>query len=190
MPAGKDLSGDVESVRMREKMPIGQGAASDGHQSAREAVIKILNDALATEIVCVLRYRRHYCMALGIRAESFASGFLEHAGEEQSHADQIVTRIVQLDGAPDFSTYGLQARSRSEYGGSTDLAGMLQEDLVAERMAIDTYREIIRSLGDDDPATCRMMETILASEVGHAGNLHCRLEELQRKTSEIPSLLD
>ena len=119
-------------------------------------------------------------MALGIRDEGFASGFLEHAGEEQSHADQIVTRIVQLDGAPDFSTYGLQARSHPECGGCADLVGMLEADLVAERIAIDTYREIIRYLGDDDPTACRMMETILASEEEHAGDLNYRLEELAK----------
>jgi bacterioferritin len=141
-------------------------------------VIKVLNEALATEIVCVLRYRRHYFMASGIHAESVAAEFLQHSNEEQAHADQIAQRIVQLGGEPNFSPEGLLTRSHAEYQEGDTLIDMIKEDLVAERIAIDSYREIIQYLGNDDPTTRRMMEGILAMEEEHADDLVSLLNEM------------
>lgn len=141
-------------------------------------MIRVLNAALATEIVCVLRYKRHFFMATGINAQSVAAEFLQHANEEQMHADQIAQRIVQLGGEPNFSPEGLLTRSHSEYIEGTSLIDMITEDLVAERIAIDSYREMIGYLGNDDPTTRRMMETILATEEEHADDLVSLLEEL------------
>ena len=172
---------DAASIRRQARTDIGHGAVTAGYSADRVAVIEALNESLASEIVCVLRYRRHYYMAAGIHARSVAAGFLEHANEEQSHADQIATRIVQLGGAPDFSPYGLQARSHTDYVEGQNLVGMLEENLVAERIAIDTYRKIIQYLGRDDPTTRRMMEGILASEEGHAEGLGSLLEALGKK---------
>jgi bacterioferritin len=148
-----------------------KGAVTEGYRADRETVIRILNEALATEIVCVLRYKRHYYMASGIHAQAVAQEFLEHANEEQGHADQIAERIVQLDGEPNFSPDGLSSRSHSEYVEGTTLLDMLKEDLVAERIAIESYGEIVRYLGADDPTTRRLMESILAVEEEHADDL-------------------
>ena len=131
----------------------------------------MLNEALATEIVCVLRYRRHHFMADGLHAEPVAQEFLQHAIEEQAHADEIAARIVQLGGAPNFSPEGLASRSHSEYDESESLVEMIREDLVAERIAIESYGEMIRYLGNDDPTTRRMLEGILAMEEEHADDL-------------------
>ena len=143
-------------------------------------MLKLLNEALATEIVCVLRYKRHYFMAKGIHAEGVAAEFLEHANEEQGHADQIAQRIVQLGGEPDFSPDGLSSRSHAEYVEGDTLDDMIKEDLVAERIAIDSYREIISYLGDDDPTTRRLMEEILAMEEEHADDLANLVEDMAR----------
>jgi len=137
-----------------------------------------LNDALATEIICILRYKRHFFMAKGIHAQSVAQEFQEHAAEEQLHADQIAARIVQLDGEPDFSPQGLATRSHSEYIEGESLVEMIKEDLVAERVAIDSYGEMIRFVGDKDPTTRRMLEGILANEEEHAENLATLLATL------------
>ena len=139
---------------------------------------KLLNEALATEIVCVLRYKRHYFMASGIHAESVAAEFLQHANEEQVHADQIAQRIVQLGGETDFDPAGLVTRSHAEYVEGENLTDMIKEDLVAERIAIDSYRDMINYLGNDDPTTRRMMEGILAMEEEHADDLVSLLAEL------------
>ena len=136
-----------------------------------EQVVKVLNDALATEIVCVLRYRRHYYMAQGIHSESVKAEFLEHANEEQAHADRIAERIVQLGGAPDLSPEGLASRSHAQYVEGRTLREMIVEDLVAERIAIDSYREIAQWLGDRDSTTRKLMEEILAAEEEHADDL-------------------
>ncbi len=181
MATRKNLVIDAESIRKHARAHIDQGAVTEGYRADRTAVIKVLNESLATEIVCVLRYRRHYYMASGIHARSVAAEFLEHANEEQSHADQIATRIVQLGGAPDFSPYGLLARSHTEYVEGQGLVEMLEENLVAERIAIDTYHQIIEYLGNDDSTTRRMMEAILASEEEHAEDLSSLLEELGKK---------
>jgi bacterioferritin len=169
---------DVATLRKRARQHIEQGAVTEGYQAHRDAVVKILNEAVATEIVCVLRYRRHHFMASGINAGTVAQEFLEHANEEQGHADQIAARIVQLGGAPDFSPGGLLSRSHAEYVEGESLLDMIKEDLVAERVAIDSYREMIAFLANDDPTTRRMLESILAVEEEHADDLVSLLAEL------------
>ena len=175
--ADKPFLTDVKTLRERARRHIEQGAVTEGYKADRETVIKILNEALATEIVCVLRYKRHYFMASGIHAEGVAAEFLQHANEEQGHADQIAQRIVQLGGAPNFNPEGLLSRSHAEYVEGDTLIDMIKEDLVAERIAIDSYREIIQYLGNDDPTTRRMMEGILAMEEEHADDLVTLLDE-------------
>jgi len=169
---------DIQALRARARQHIEQGAVTAGYRGDRETVIRLLNEALATEIVCVLRYKRHYFMASGINAQSVAQEFLQHATEEQVHADQIAQRIVQLGGAPNFSPEGLMTRSHSEYMEGTSLLDMITEDLVAERIAIDSYREMITYFGNDDPTTRRLMESILAMEEEHADDLVSLLEDL------------
>jgi bacterioferritin len=168
---------DIQTLRARARQHIERGAVTPGYRAHRETVIKLLNEALATEIVCVLRYKRHFFMATGINAQSVAQEFLQHATEEQLHADQLAQRIVQLGGAPNFSPDGLLSRSHSEYVEGESLVDMIKEDLVAERIAIDSYRDMINYFGNDDPTTRRMMETILAMEEEHADDLVSLLEE-------------
>ncbi len=175
--ADQPFLSDIETLRSRARQHIEQGAVTAGYRAHRETVIKLLNEALATEIVCVLRYKRHYYMASGINAQSVAQEFLQHANEEQMHADQLAQRIVQLGGEPNFSPQGLSDRSHSEYVEGDSLVEMIREDLVAERIAIDSYREMITYLGNDDPTTRRLMETILAMEEEHADDLVNLLEE-------------
>ncbi len=169
---------DIQTLRRRAREHIEQGAVTPGYAADRETVVRLLNEALATEIVCVLRYKRHYFMASGINAQSVAQEFLQHANEEQQHADQIAQRIVQLGGEPNLSPEGLLTRSHAEYVEGTDLVSMIREDLIAERIAIDSYREMIAYLGKDDPTTRRMLEEILAMEEEHADDLVSLLEEL------------
>jgi len=163
---------DVKTLRERARKHIDQGAITEGYLADRDTVVKILNEALATEIICVLRYKRHYFMATGINAESVATEFLQHANEEQGHADLIAQRIVQLGGEPNFSPEGLATRSHAEYVECNDLIDMINEDLVAERIAIDSYREMINYVNTDDPTTRRMLEGILAMEEEHADDLN------------------
>lgn len=177
----KAFVSDIKKIREHARRHIEKGAITDGYSADRDAVVRILNEALATEIVCTLRYKRHYFMANGIHAKSVAAEFLEHANEEQAHADKIAKRIVQLGGEPNLSPAGLQTRSHSEYVEGEDLVDMLEEDLVAERIAIDTYRDIVQYLGNDDPTTRRMMEEILANEEEHAEDLSSLLKELGKK---------
>jgi bacterioferritin len=176
--ANKPFLTDIKTLRERARQHIEQGAVTEGYSADRKTVIKILNESLATEIVCVLRYKRHYFMASGIHAESVAAEFLQHANEEQGHADQIAQRIVQLGGEPNFNPEGLLSRSHAEYVEGDTLLDMIKEDLVAERIAIDSYREIIQYLGNDDPTTRRMMEGILAMEEEHADDLVSLLDEI------------
>lgn len=176
--ADKPFLTDIKTLRKRARQHIEQGAVTEGYSADRKTVIKVLNESLATEIVCVLRYKRHYFMASGIHAESVAAEFLQHANEEQGHADQIAQRIVQLGGEPNFNPEGLLSRSHAEYVEGDTLLDMIKEDLVAERIAIDSYREIIRYLGNDDPTTRRMMEGILAMEEEHADDLVSLLDEI------------
>jgi bacterioferritin len=171
---------DVKTIRARARQHIQQGAVTAGYRADRATVIKLLNEALATEIVCVLRYRRHHFMAEGMNADPVAAEFLTHANEEQQHADQIATRIVQLNGEPNFSPEGLLSRSHAEYVEGTDLVDMIKEDLVAERVAIDSYREMIEYIGDKDTTTKRMLEGILAMEEEHADDLVGLLADLAK----------
>ena len=171
---------DVTELRRRARQHIEDGAVTDGYRGNRDTVIKLLNEALATEIVCVLRYRRHYFMAQGIHADPIATEFLQHANEEQGHADQIAGRIVQLGGSPNFSPEGILSRSHSEDVEGTTLIDMIREDLVAERVAIDSYTEMIRYVGDNDITTRRMLEEILAVEEEHADDLASFLADLDK----------
>jgi bacterioferritin len=179
--ADKPFLTDVKTLRSRARQHIEQGAVTPGYRADRDKVVQILNEALATEIVCVLRYKRHFFMASGINAQSVAQEFLQHANEEQTHADQIAQRIVQLGGEPNFSPEGLLTRSHSEYVEGDSLIDMIKEDLVAERVAIDSYREIIGFLANDDPTTRRMLEGILAMEEEHADDLVSLLEKFGSK---------
>ncbi len=162
---------DVQTIRERARQHIEEGALTADYKADRDTVIKLLNEALATEIVCVLRYRRHYFMAQGMNAESVKAEFLAHAGEEQAHADELAERIVQLGGEPNLSPDGLSARSHSEYVEGEDLEEMIKEDLVAERIAIESYRDMIAFVGSDDPTTRRLLENILMKEEEHAEDL-------------------
>jgi bacterioferritin len=171
---------DIKTLRERARQHIEQGAVTQGYKADREIVIRLLNEALATEIVCTLRYRRHYFMATGLNAESVAAEFLQHANEEQNHADQIAARIVQLGGEPDFSPQGLATRSHAEYIEGESLVDMIKEDLVAERIAIDSYREMVNYIGQNDSTTRRMLEEILAVEEEHADDLVNLLQGIDR----------
>ena len=162
---------DVQTIRDRARQHIEEGAMTFDYKADRETVIKLLNEALATEIVCVLRYRRHYFTAEGMNAESVKSEFLAHAGEEQAHADQLAERIVQLGGEPNLSPEGSADRSHSEYIEGENLEDMIKEDLVAERIAIESYRDMIAFVGSDDPTTRRLLEEILMKEEEHAEDL-------------------
>ena len=177
-PAQAPFLTDVATLRKRAREHIETGAVTSNYSLDAKAVVKVLNDALATEIVCVLRYKRHYFMAKGIHSESVKSEFLEHANEEQAHADRIAERIVQLGGDLDFNPEGLVSRAHSQYDESEELRQMLREDLVAERIAIESYREIAQWLGDRDSTTRKMIEEILASEEEHADDLVSLLEGL------------
>jgi len=169
---------DVKTLRERARRHIENGAITEGYSADRDTVVKLLNEALATEIICVLRYKRHFFMATGINAESVAAEFLQHANEEQGHADLIAQRIVQLGGEPNFSPEGLATRSHAEYVEGDTLIDMIREDLVAERIAIDSYREMITYVANDDPTTRRMLEGILAMEEEHADDLVSLLETI------------
>jgi bacterioferritin len=162
---------DIGAIRARARKHIEDGAITASYAADREAVIELLNDALATEIVCVLRYKRHYFMASGLMADAVKSEFLEHANEEQAHADLIAERIVQLGGEPDLNPDLLSGRAHAQYVEGSDLRDMVKEDLIAERIAIDSYRAIIDFIGDKDTTTKRMMEHILAQEEEHADEL-------------------
>ena len=179
--ADKPFLTDIKTLRERARKHIEKGAVTEGYSADRETVVKLLNEALATEIVCVLRYKRHYYMATGIHAEGVAAEFLQHANDEQGHADQIAARIVQLGGAPNFNPEGLLTRSHAEYVEGETLTDMIKENLVAERIAIDSYRDMINYLGNDDPTSRRMLEGILAMEEEHADDLVNLLGELGNK---------
>lgn len=176
--ADKPFLTDIKTLRERARKHIENGAVTEGYKADRETAVKLLNEALATEIVCVLRYKRHYFMASGIHSEAVASEFLQHANEEQGHADEIGARIVQLGGAPNLNPDGLSSRSHAEYVEGETLLDMIKEDLVAERIAIDSYRDMITYFGNDDPTSRRMLEGILAVEEEHADDLVSMLGEL------------
>jgi len=162
---------DVETLRKRARHNVENGAVTETYGANREQVIEKLNDALATELVCVLRYKRHYYMATGLESESVKAEFLAHAGEEQGHADRIAERIVQLRGAPDLNPASLSARSHAEYVEGSTLREMIREDLIAERIAIESYTEIIAWLDGKDPTSHKLLREILAVEEEHAEDL-------------------
>ncbi|HVA83747.1 MAG TPA: ferritin-like domain-containing protein [Candidatus Binataceae bacterium] len=167
----KDFSSDIKKIREQARKHMEAGAVTEGYKANREQVLAVLNEVLATEIVCVLRYKRHYFMARGINAESIKAEFLQHANEEQQHADWVAERITQLNGEPNFNPQGMASRSHSEYQEGSSLVEMIKEDLVAERIAIQSYSEIVRWLGEDDPTTRRLIEEILKMEEEHADDL-------------------
>ena len=169
----------VAEIRKHARANVENGAITEGYRADRDTVLRILNESLATELVCVLRYKRHYYMASGIHAQTAAAEFLEHATMEQTHADRIAERIIQLGGEPDLNPDTLTARSHAEYIEGSTLAEMLRENLVAERIAIESYTEFIRYLGDSDPTTRRMMEEILATEEEHADDLKTLMERFR-----------
>jgi bacterioferritin len=171
-----ELTIDLETIKTCARQHMEQGAVTDGYKADRKAVVKVLNEVLATELVCVLRYKRHYFMASGLNSEAVKDEFLQHATEEQQHADMVANRIVQLNGEPDLNPEGLASRSHSEYTEGKDLVSMLREDLYAERIAIETYSEIIRWLGNGDPTSRKLMEEILKVEEEHAEDLKSLLE--------------
>ena len=181
MAKSKPFVSDIENIRKRAREDIEKGAITSGYHADRATVVKLLNHALATELVCVLRYKYHYYMASGIHSQSIKAEFLEHAGEEQEHADWIAERITQLDGKPNLSPEGLLSRSHSDYVEGDDLVDMIKENLVAERIAIDSYREIIDYIGSNDYTTRRMLEKILAVEEEHAEDMNTLLEDLGKK---------
>jgi bacterioferritin len=162
---------DIEEIRRRALDKMGDGAVTAFYKADREKVIEVLNEVLATETVCTLRYRNHYFMAQGIHSSGVEAEFLEHAREEQEHADRVAKRITELGGMPNLNPEGLATRSHAQYGTGTKLEDMIKEDLVAERIAIATYSEIVRWLGSDDPTTRRMMEEMLATEEEHADDM-------------------
>lgn len=170
---------DIKTLRARAREHIEKGAVTSGYAADRASVVKLLNEALATELVCVLRYKRHYFMATGIHAAPVAAEFLEHATVEMAHADLLAKRIIELRGEPNFSPDGLAARSHAEYVEGDSLRSMIKEDLIAERIAIESYREMIAYLGDRDPTTQRMLKEILASEEEHAEDLSSLLEGMK-----------
>jgi bacterioferritin len=173
-----DFLTDVETLRQRARQSIEHGPITDAYGADRERVIQVLNEVLATELVCYLRYKRHYFAATGINAGPVAAEFLQHATDELGHADQVATRINQLRGQPNFNPEGLTTRSHAQYDESDKLVDMVKEDLVAERVAIASYQEIIRWLGNDDPTTRRLIEDILAVEEEHADDLLSLLETM------------
>jgi bacterioferritin len=169
---------DIQELRRRARQHMEEGAVTSSYTADRQTVLRILNEVLATETVCVLRYKRHYYMATGIHSQAVAEEFLEHAKEEQEHADQVAERITQLGGEPNFNPDGMTSRSHSEYSEGKTLLDMVREDLVAERVAVESYNEIIRYLGSDDPTTRRMLEKIMAKEEEHADDMKTILDNL------------
>jgi bacterioferritin len=174
--AKRTYQSDVKLMRERARKHSEQGAVTPGYAADRDVVVRVLNDALATEVVCYLRYKRHHFMAKGIHAQAVAAEFALHAAQELAHADLLAERIVQLGGAPDYAPATLVDRSHAEYVEGRDLTEMIRENLVAERIAIDSYGAAIRYVGDDDPTTRAMLEGILAMEEEHADDLASMLK--------------
>jgi bacterioferritin len=174
-PKDGNFLSDIKTLRQRVRTHIDEGAVTPNYGADRDKVVKLLNEALATEIVCVLRYKRHYYMAQGISSDAVKAEFLEHAGEEQEHADEIAERICQLGGEPNLNPEGMTSRSHSEYVEGKSLRDMIREDLIAERIAIESYREMINYIGDGDTTTRRMLEGILAVEEEHAEDMNSLL---------------
>jgi bacterioferritin len=184
MPEQPFLS-DIKTIRERARRHIEEGAVTENYGADKVTVLKLLNESLATEIVCTLRYRRHYFMAKGLTSAGVAEEFLEHANEEQAHADQFAERIVQLGGEPNFDPEGLASRSHAEYVEGESLIDMIREDLVAERIAIESYRDIIRYLGEGDPTTRKLFEGVLAVEEEHADDMLSLIENVSRQQGGV-----
>lgn len=180
-----DFVTDVKELQRRARAHMEMGAVTGGYRADREKVVRMLNEALATEIICVLRYQSHFHRAEGIHAKTVAAEFQEHAAEEQVHADRLAERIMQIHGVPNFNPEGLLSRSHTVFGQGGSLVDMIREDLVAERIAVDSYTEMIRFVKDDDPTTRRMLEDILASEERHADEMANLLSTLD-PTRESP----
>jgi bacterioferritin len=178
---------DVETIRRRARQRMEDGAVTGAYLADRDRVIDVLNEVLATEIVCVLRYKNHYFMASGINAQPVAQEFLQHANEEQQHADMVAQRITQLGGSPNLNPEGHATRAHAQYVEAATLERMIREDLVAERVAIETYSEIIRWLGTDDPTTRRLMEDLLKVEEEHADDLANMLQTLANRPARKPN---
>jgi bacterioferritin len=185
-PSTKPFLTDIQEIRRRAREHVMRGAVTSGYKIDVETAARLLNEALATEIVCVLRYRRHYFMANGIHYKAVADEFLQHSQDEQGHADQIAERIRQLGGEPDFDPQGLATRSHAQYAEGTSLVDMIREDLVAERIAIESYGEMIRFFGEGDPTSRRLMEAILAKEEEHADDMATLLETLDPTRVDTP----
>jgi len=181
-----DFTLDVDELRRRARLHIENGAVTEDYRGNRETIIKLLNEALATELVCVLRYKHDHYMAVGIHAEPVSAEFAEHAQEEQAHADLLAARITQLGGDPDYNPEGLRTRAHSEYVVRASLVDMIRENLVAERIAIDSYTHMIRFIADTDPTTRRMLEEILAKEEEHAEDLADLLATLDPTEKTTP----
>jgi bacterioferritin len=173
-----DFAADMKKIRKRARKNMEQGAVTGGYKANPTKVVAVLNDVLATEIVCVLRYKRHYFMADGINSEAVKAEFLQHANEEQQHADWIAERITQLNGEPNFNPEGLATRSHSEYHEGASLVEMIKEDLIAERIAVESYSEIVRWLRNDDPTTRKLIEDILKVEEQHAEDMKTLLAQI------------
>lgn len=173
----KPFSLDLDKIREHARSSIEDGAVTVSYRADRDSVVKVLNDALATEMVCVLRYRFHYYMASGLASESVRAEFLEHADEEQQHADWLAERITQLNGKPELDPVRISENSHTQYVEAEGICGMLTEDLVAERIAIEAYTAILDWLGDDDPTTSRLIRRILEKEEEHAEDLATLLDQ-------------
>ncbi|MDY7567813.1 ferritin-like domain-containing protein [Pseudomonas sp. RTC3] len=178
MMSNEQQLSDVSSLRQRARVNVENGAVTEGYSADRETVLRLLNESLATELVCILRYKRHYYMAKGLKANVAATEFLEHAQQEAEHADLLAERIVQLGGEPEFNPDTLSKNSHAQYVAGNTLKEMVYEDLVAERIAIDSYREIIQYIGEQDPTTRRIFEVILAQEEEHADDMADILKDL------------
>jgi bacterioferritin len=186
----KAFVSDIDNIRRRARQNIDAGAMTAGYSADRAVVVDMLNQALATELVCVLRYKYHYYMASGIHSQAIKAEFLAHANEEQGHADLLAERITQLEGKPNLSPVGLLDRSHADYVEGENIVDMIKEDLVAERIAIDSYREMIHYVGTDDPTTRRVLEGILAMEEEHAEDMNTLLEQLGKKGEPAPPAPD
>jgi bacterioferritin len=171
MPVAGSFTLDVEELRRRAREHMEEGAVTSNYEGDLATSVKILNDALATELVCVLRYKFHAVMAQGIHSDAVKEEFAAHARDEEQHADMIGERINQLGGKPNFNPEGLLTRSATQYVEGTNLRSMIEEDLVAERIAVETYREMIRYFANHDPTSRHMLETILAKEEEHANDM-------------------
>jgi bacterioferritin len=179
----------LEEIRARARQQIEDGAVTKDYPLDRDQVVGVLNEALATEIICVLRYQFHYFMATGIHSQAIAEEFREHAEEEQEHAGRIAERIKQLGGKPEMNPIAVAKASHTEYKEGTSLADMIREDLIAERIVIETYREIVRFFGQKDPVSRLMMEGILAKEEEHADEMADLLFAVEPESGEVSSRL-